>query len=344
MDRGRRYKAGGRGVTRTGTGTMAMTGAMTMTWLLALLVILAFTGCSGKAASTPGSGTVEKEYTRGQMMVVAITERNRYQNIYTGRLWSVQAGGGETFGEKLMAQAEQFLMELAITNLMADQQGVELTSQEKDTIKSLAQEYYRGLAEPDREFLDVSQDEIYELYCQYYRSDKLVAELTAGENLEVSDAEAKVIEVQQIELDSREEADTVLAAARAEKADFTSIAAKYSKTGQINRTLEWQKDMDSLERQAFELEQDELSPILEQGGRYYILKCVNAYDEEATAARKSRLAQEKKTRAFLGIYEPFVREHTIKLKKSPGDVVDFSGGETCTTDNFFQLYHEYFSK
>lgn len=92
--------------------------------------------------------------------------------------------------------------------------------------------------------------------------------------------------------------------------------------------------MDGLERAAFELEQDQVSGILEQGGRYYILKCVNAYDEEATAARKSRLAQEKKTKAFLGIYEPYVKEHIVKLKKLPGDVVEFSGGEGCTADNF----------
>ena len=102
--------------------------------------------------------------------------------------------------------------------------------------------------------------------------------------------------------------------------------------------------MDGLDSAAFELEQDQVSGILEQGGRYYIQKCVNAYDQEATAARKSRLAQEKKTKAFLGIYEPDVKEHTVKLKKLPGDVVEFSGGEGCTADNFFQLYHGYFSK
>ena len=135
-----------------------------------------------------------------------------------------------------------------------------------------------------------------------------------------------------------------MALAQAEKADFGAIAAKYSKDSRTDRTLAWKKDMDGLERAAFELEQDQVSGILEQGGRYYILKCVNAYDEEATAARKSRLAQEKKTKAFLGIYEPYVKEHIVKLKKLPGDVVEFSGGEGCTADNFFQLYHGYFSK
>ena len=115
--------------------------------------------------------------------------------------------------------------------------------------------------------MDVSQDEVYDLYCEYYRADKLVAELTKNENLEVSDAEAKVIGIQQIELDSREEAENVLALTQAEKADFGAIAAKYSKNSRTDRTLEWQKDMDGLDSAAFELEQDQVSGILEQGGR-----------------------------------------------------------------------------
>lgn len=38
--------------------------------------------------------------------------------------------------------------------------------------------------------MDVSEDEVYDLYCEYYRADKLVAELTKTEP-EVSDARPK---------------------------------------------------------------------------------------------------------------------------------------------------------
>ena len=228
MDRSRIYKVRGK----------RWKGAVGLC-LAAVLAMAVLTGCSRKAAATTGSRTVDKEYTKGQMMVIAITERNRYQNIYTSELWSVKADeNGDTFEDKLMDQVEQFLIELAATNLMADEQGIELTSQEKDSLKSLAQEYYRNLSEQDRRFMDVSEDEVYDLYCQYYRADKLVAELTKNENLEVSDAEAKVIGIQQIELDSRAEAENVLALAQAEKADFGAIAAKYSKDSRTDRTLE----------------------------------------------------------------------------------------------------------
>lgn len=313
--------------------------------VLCVGIVMAATGCSKKAATPAGTRTVTKDYTKGQIMAIAATERNRYQNIYTSELWSVKADdSGTTFEEELLGQIEQFLIELATTNLMADGQGIELTGQEKDTLKGLAKEYYRGLSEQDRDYIGASEDEIYELYCEYYRADKLVAELTKNENLEVSDAEAKVIQVQQIELDTRERAEDILAQVQAEKADFASIAARSSKDAQINHTLQWSGNLDGKEKAAFALEQDEISGILEENGMFYIIKCTNAYDEEATAARKSMLAQEKKTRAFLAIYEPFVREHTVKLKDDVGSLVDFSGGEGCTTDNFFQLYHSYFSK
>lgn len=307
--------------------------------------MLSVTGCSKKAVSPTGTKTVEKDYTKGQIMVIAATERNRYQNIYTSELWSVKAdGSGATFEEKLIGQIEQFLVEMATTNLMADEQGVELTSQEKDSLNSLAKEYYRGLSDQDKAYMGVSEREIYDLYCEYYRADKLVGEMTRNENLEVSDAEAKVIQVQQIELDTRERAEDILSQVQQEKADFLSIASRSSKDAQILYTMEWNDHPDAREKAAFALEQDEISPIVEQDGAFYIFKCTNAYDEEATARRKSMLAQEKKTRAFLAIYEPFVQGHKVKLKDDLGQIVDFTGGKGCTTDNFFQLYHSQYDK
>ena len=160
--------------------------AVYMYLAMCLALALSVTGCSKKTVSSDGVRTVEKDYTKGQIMVVAATERNRYQNIYTSQLWSVKADdSGATFEEKLLGQIEQFLIELGTTNLMADEQGIELTGQEKDSLKALAKEYYRGLSEQDRDYMGVTESEVYDLYCEYYRADKLVAELTRDENLEV---------------------------------------------------------------------------------------------------------------------------------------------------------------
>lgn len=309
------------------------------------LALFLLAGCGPREASMEGERAAEADYTQGQIMVIAATERNRYQNIYTSQLWQVEADPeGNTFEEVLKDQMGRFLVELATVDQMAQEQGVELTSQEEDSLKSLSQEYYAGLTQEDLDYMGVAQDEVYDLYCMYYRADKMVEEMTQGQNLEVSDAEAKVIEIQQIRLDTREEAEEVLTLAQEEEADFASLGARYSADSQLARSMEWSEEMDALGEAAFALEQDAVSGIVEQDGGYYILKCVNAYDQEATAVRKERLAQEKKSEAFSGIYEPYAAEHVVVLAADTWESVDFSLGEGCTTDNFFSLYQSYFAE
>ena len=100
--------------------------------------------------------------------------------------------------------------------------------------------------------------------------------------------------------------------------------------------------MDALGQAAFSLEQDEVSGIVEQDGAYYILKCSNAYDQEATAERKELLAREKKSQAFRALYEPYAAEHQVVLAPDVWDSVDFAPGRGVHHDNFFSLYRSYF--
>lgn len=89
---------------------------------------------------------------------------------------------------------------------------------------------------------------------------------------------------------------------------------------------------------------DEISDIIEKDGRFYIQKCVNAYDQQATALRKERLAQKKKTEAFQEICLPYQEKYRVRLDGDVWENIDFSAGEGCNSDNFFSLYHSYFSK
>ena len=199
-----------------------------------LMVFLLAAGCSRSAAVEPGKEEVKRSYTKGQLMTIAATERNRYQNIYTSQIWSVEdKTGGGNFEDRLTGQIRQFFMELGTMNLLADENGIELTSQEKDSIKRLSEQYYGLLSKADRDYIGADQEEVYELYCEYYRADKLVTELTQDQNLEISDAEAKVIEVLPISVRNRQTAEEVLAQAQAEGADFSAIAKKYSTDGGV---------------------------------------------------------------------------------------------------------------
>ena len=308
-----------------------------------LLSIFLLSGCD----KLP-EGMLKQEnelYTQGQIRMIAATERNRYQNLYTGQLWSVTADAqGNTFEALLKNQISQFLEELAVVDRMADEQGVQLTSQEEDDINNLAEEYYGSLSKEDRNYMQVSKEDVLDLYRKYYRADKTVSQMTESKNLEVSDAEAKVIQVERIETDSLEKAEELLSQVSEEKADFTSIAEKNSLNSQVKFSLEWDADLKEPDKSAFDLEENEISDIIEQSGRFYIQKCTNAYDQQATALRKEQLAQKKKTEAFQEIYLPYQEKYRVRLNGDMWKNIDFSGGEGCESDNFFSLYHSYFSK
>ena len=203
-----------------------------------LFSILQLCGCNRLS-----EGMLKQEtelYTQGQIRMIAATERNRYQNLYTGQLWSVTADGqGDTFESLLKNQISQFLEELAVVDHMADEQGIQLTGQEEDDIKNLSDEYYAGLSKEDLDYMQVSKEEVSEFYRKYYRADKTVSQMTESRNLEVSDAEAKVIQVERMETDSKEKADELLNQVSEEKADFTSIAEKNSLNSQVEFSLEW---------------------------------------------------------------------------------------------------------
>ena len=149
-----------------------------------------------------------------------------------------------------------------------------------------------------------------------------------------------MIRILQIETDTEEKAETLWKKVNEPKADFASIAEKESGGSQVEFQLEWSDTLNALEETAFSLEQDQISEIISWEGKFYIQKCISAYDEEATAARKLRLLEEKKARAFDQIYTPFIQNHPIRLKNGIWEGVDFSQGEECTSDDFFQLYHE----
>ena len=88
------------------------------TWLLSFfavccMAVLALSGCRDSASARTSERMAAADYTYGQMMTIAATERNRYQNVYTSQLWSVELDeSGGTFETKLKEQVERFLVEL----------------------------------------------------------------------------------------------------------------------------------------------------------------------------------------------------------------------------------------
>ena len=61
-----------------------------------------------------------------------------------------------------------------------------------------------------------------------------------------------------------------------------------------------------------------LARWIESNGTYYVIKCISDYDEEATAARKKIIFEERKRKAFKEIYDSFREGINLTYSGIPG--------------------------
>lgn len=310
----------------------AAAGAGMMCWM---------SGC-GAGIPMVSDKRINYDYPRAQAMIVVANERNRYEQAYTDQIWDVEVEAGKDFEAYLLEQVQGFLKDLKTMNLLADSHGVELTSAEREQIRKVAGTYYQGLTEGDIQYMGVTQEDVENMYKEYYTANKLVGELTKEMNLEVSDSEAKVITLRQAVVTDREKAAGIIAAAAEEGSDFSAIVKEKTEHApeefQIGRG---QMDK-ALEEAAFSLEIGQISPVVESDGKYYIFQCVNDYEMEATKERKAQLYEERKSQAFGKIYARFQVDHEILLTDSMWSELQFLDTDQTTAANFFTLYQEEF--
>ena len=278
-------------------------------------------------------------YTRPQAMIILINERNRYQNLYGEEIWSARFGATDSSFEEYMVQnVKSYLEQIKTITLLAEERGITVSSQERDTIRTLSEQYYSSLSEADRELIGCSMEDVQTLYTDYFLAGKTAAALTASTDSELSDSEVKIIQVEQIVTGSLKKAKALLKMIKIDGDDFTTMAARYSESDEIERTLSRGASESVYDRTAFSLDEGQISNIVEMDGLYYIIKCTNGYDEAATLERKDKLQKAILDQAFMSVYEPYSKEHTVRFSESFWNRIDFSEGSGSTVTNFFELY------
>lgn len=307
--------------------------------VLALTTALMFTGCNVKETlSSNKSGT--KEYGEAETMVILSTERFRYEELYTEELWgAVVDNRGTAFESVLLTQVHDFLRELKLMSDMADENEITLSSREKEIVKAAASQYYEQLGSVNADSFGLELDEVEDLYADYWAAEKLVDKLTSDMNLEISDSEAKVITVSQIVVSDRETADEVLLKVQEENADFGSIAKEYSETAEIKMQIHYGLMGSAYEKAAYSLENGQISDVIAEDGKYYILKCVSDYDVEATKVRKEEMMRQKKNDAFYTSYQAYKAEHPLTEDKELWERLSVTECPLVDAD-FFAVYEE----
>ena len=279
-----------------------------------------------------------------QAMLIITTEANRYRTVYTDQIWQVQVGEEESFQLYLLEQIRTFLKEVKTMNLLADERGIQLTGQEKEQLRQLSSEFYQSLTEADRECIGASEEDVYAMYEAYHRANRLVDEVTKNVDLEISDSEARVMKIQELCLETEESAQEAFQQLSEEGTNFSSVARAIREEGYKEQSVGRGERSAAYETAVFSLEDGQLSQPFADGDSWYLVKCVDSYDEDATLERKERLALQRKNQAFRRIYDTFAGEHPVEIQASIWENVDLTEMGQSTTVDFFERYQEYMSQ
>lgn len=279
-----------------------------------------------------------------QAMLIITTEANRYRTVYTDQIWQVQVGEEESFQLYLLEQIRTFLKEVKTMNLLADERGIQLTGQEKEQLRQLSSEFYQSLTEADRECIGASEEDVYAMYEAYHRANRLVDEVTKNVDLEISDSEARVMKIQELCLETEESAQAAFHQLSEEGTNFSSVARAIREEGYKEESVGRGERSAAYETAVFSLEDGQLSQPFADGDSWYLVKCVDSYDEDATLERKERLALQRKNQAFRRIYDTFAGEHPVEIQGSIWENVDLTEMGQSTTVDFFERYQEYMSQ
>lgn len=319
--------------------------------ILALILSMIFlTGCRiGNTEFTLGKEKVtskavftvnEKECSLQEARLYLCNYRNLYGTAYGINLWE-NIPDKEELEVYVKSITLSELIRIVCMDLLAEEQEIELTEEERNLAVQAAEVYYATLSKDEIAFMDITQKDIEEFYCHYAIAQKLYNSLTQGVNEEVSDDEARVIHVMQIYVTDAADADNVTKRLEAEE-DFVAVASSYNEAESIEITVARGEYPKEVEQIAFNLDNDGISEKISAEGGYYFIKCINKFDPDLTEANKANIRVRREKELFDDVYNEFVEGTVGELNEELWNQIVLDDTISITTDSFFSTYEAYF--
>ena len=330
--------------------------------------MIVLTGCSEKKTKIVlHTGFAKDEVFRveemscslSEMMMYLTTTQSRYEKVYGDRIWETNLEG-VTLEENMKDMVLAQLSQIKAMNLLAIQEQVELSTEEKSKVKEAADAFYETLSKEERKVLNADKDLIERLYREYAIANKVYYHIIKDVNPEVSDDEARTITVDHIliktysldENNQKQEFDSVQkreAFARAQEVlqkaqsgvSFDSLIATYNEDDQSQYSFRKGEMNLGFETTAFNLGKGEISDIVETEYGYHIIKCITTFNQEETDANKIVIVEKKREEVFGQRYSQFASELTKAVNEDLWTEISLIDEVEIDTSEFFDIYQEY---
>ncbi len=303
--------------------------------ILFVIVMIAsmFAGCDQKIVITTGFKEGELVKMSGQIveldeaLILILGSKASYDKGLNEEFWTIEYDG-KSMTEYLLEKVKEELININMLAMFAESKNISLSKEEQNNIKTAVEIYMSSTDEKIRNNYDIDYDQVKNLMEKIVLSQKVYDEIVNDYNVEISDEEARVMYVNYIYMDADNEkakdiANEILNKVNSgndlktvsESYDYASYAEEY-----ISRN-DFEKETSDV---IFKLKTSEVSSILEEDGRLYIIKCINHYDETMTNANKNILIEDKKTEEFNKEYVPFEKGIDVEFNSELWETIDLS--------------------
>ena len=340
--------------------------------IFAVFCLVCMSGCAGKDSDndtkiilTTGFNDDEifkisdEVCTRSQIMVYVTDLQRQYEKVYGPKIWDTKVDG-VTLEKNIKDVALARISQVKTVKLMAIERGMQLSDEETQKIKAVAETYYSSLGD-DADRMGITFDTIYGLYEDYALSQKLYENIVKDVNPEISDDEARTITVGHILIKTynydddgtlipydsihKEEARALAASLRKrimDGEDFEALAKEYSAEEETTISFGKGEMQPAFEMAAFDLSSGEVSDVIETDRGYSIIKCISTFNKEVTDENKLKIVQLRKQEAFNGEYEEFASALTKKLNDQAWEAITLPDEINPDAGDFFSVFKEGF--
>ncbi len=293
---------------------------------------------------------------RSEMNIYLTNMANAYEATFGEQIWTTSAGNTtieDAFKETVLAKVTR----IKVLNLMAKEEKITLSGDEKKSLKKAAKAYMKTLSKNEKAELGADEDLVYQMYSEYALAEKVYNSIVDEVNFEISDDDARSITVEQIFIKTYHEdthgrltdySDAAKAEAKEralairEKAvtesDFESLCALYNEEDESTHTYRRGEMPEAYENVAFALEEGEISYVITTEDGYYIVKCISTYERKATNENKEAIINEAKRKAFEEKYNEFLPNVIANINEKEWENIKIIHNAEMKTDSFFDIY------
>jgi foldase protein PrsA len=308
------------------------------TALLASAVLV--TGCAGAVdLNKPVAVVNDENIPFGVAKFYAKTQQVMYESYYGSlfgdNMWEQSLSADMTFGESTLESILEDLKEMYVVSQHADEYEVTLTEEEKSNIEETAKQFVADNNAEALEAMGASEDVIKEYLTKYTLQGKIQTAIKAGADTTVSDEDAaqktfsyvfvstagttdasgNTVALTDEEKEAKKAEAQAIIDASASGTDFdtavtdaelTASSASYGKDDNAGMD-------EAVIAAANELQEGEISPIVEVEGGYYVLKLTSAFDEEQTESRRQEIITERQNTFYTDTYTKWQEASTITV-------------------------------